>query len=481
MILRAGLFRRLPVSIVIPTKDAGPRFRETLEAIRRQAGRYDIEIIVVDSGSSDETVALSERYGAQVLSIPAEAFNHGEARNEGIRRARGEFVALLVQDAVPADKRWLDALVRALHGDPQVAGAYSRHLGRPDCDYVGRYAAEYWHEHVGRRWVQEIADPIAFQALPFAERRDRCTFNNVSAIVRRSVWERYPFPCIAYAEDVAWAKQVLEEGYRIVYEPASRVLHSHERPPAYELRRSFVDARALAGIFALPGEPMPVVQAQALLRHFEAQLSLATAAPEAGDGAALPRIVESYCEGEDWYRSHFNAGILRRMFGPHSPWSAAEKQRLLDDLDQRELAARAGRATAASDRRGEQRLPISGRIGEVVAGGGISAEDLDAVYTWIWQGSLGRDLMRGVMLAVLREGPPDPLDAVEQEQRAFAYVVLKGAAAEGSLTYPLYWRVRALAAAWAIGRRLGLASVAAEGRDEEPFWRDLVRRWAPGI
>ena len=76
------------ISIVIPTKNAGPEFRDTLVAIRKQT--LDSEIVVVDSGSSDNTLDLARQCGAQTISIPPQSFNHGETRNLGIRTGTGE-------------------------------------------------------------------------------------------------------------------------------------------------------------------------------------------------------------------------------------------------------------------------------------------------------------------------------------------------------------------------------------------------------
>ena len=478
MVKARGKLPRQPlVSVVIPTKNAGPRFQDTLEAISHQAGGWPWEVIMIDSGSSDETLTIGRSYGAQVVSIPPSAFNHGDTRNEGIRRARGEYVILLVQDAVPANQYWLGALVETLQQDPRAAGAYSRHLARPDDDYLSRYVAEFWHRQVGGRQVQEIADPVAFQRLPWISQCSRCAFNNVSAIIRRSVWQKHPFPRVNYAEDMAWAKEVLAAGYRIIYEPESMVLHTHRRPALYELRRAFVDARALATLFSWPGQPLSVPQAEALLRYFEAESSLADSAlADNGESAAVPALAEAFCQGEDWYRAHFDRLALRHLLGAASLQSEADRRYLLAGLDRRERlnALRDGaRADAGHP-------PISSRLEQGLAAGQVSPEDLAFVFNTLWW-ELGRDYARQAVLSALQDQPADPLDDVQREQRSFADVVLRGALATGSLTYPLYWRVRLYAAAWAIGRRLGLASLAPSDPAEEPYWQNLVERWTPGI
>jgi len=94
-----------------------------------------------------------------------------------------------------------------------------------------------------------------YSRLPPAERRSLATFDNVSSCIRRSVWEETPFERTGFGEDVRWAGSVLEAGYKIVYEPRSAVLHSHERGALYDLRRHYVDGQLLLDLFSLAPTP----------------------------------------------------------------------------------------------------------------------------------------------------------------------------------------------------------------------------------
>jgi glycosyltransferase involved in cell wall biosynthesis len=243
------------VSVVIPTRDAGPRFERTLEAVRAQVvPERQVEIVLVDSGSCDGTLALGEHYGARALAIAPDAFNHGATRNLGVAHSEGTLVAFLVQDACPADADWLAALVRAVESDDRVVGAYGRQLAWPDDDPLTRFLVDQWHRVQGqRRTVQELAGPDALASLPYPERRRRTGFDNVSSIVRREAWDRQPFRPVRFAEDVDWAKRMLVAGYRLVYEPASRVYHSHCRPFLYNARRQYVDERILMDLLEADG------------------------------------------------------------------------------------------------------------------------------------------------------------------------------------------------------------------------------------
>jgi hypothetical protein len=67
------------------------------------------------------------------------------------------------------------------------------------------------------------------------------SFDNVSSMIRRSAWEQVNFPRRRFAEDIGWAKQVLDRGWKIVYEPESMVIHSHNQPLLYEFKRIYLD------------------------------------------------------------------------------------------------------------------------------------------------------------------------------------------------------------------------------------------------
>lgn len=243
----AGAYRPR-VSICIPTLNGGSEFRLVLEKIARQDYAPRAELVVIDSGSSDGTAEAAERAGAKMLRIDKREFNHGRARNLAIAASSGEVIALLTQDAEPQDERWLSALVAAF-ADPRVAGAYARQVPRPDCSPLIKWRLEQWSAGRTQRVVQELASREEYERLPPLERLARCAFDDVSSAVRRSAWERHPFEERKFGEDVAWCKRVLLAGERVVFEPSSVVIHSHELSLWYEFRRIYADHANLKELF----------------------------------------------------------------------------------------------------------------------------------------------------------------------------------------------------------------------------------------
>src|SRR5262245_30440919 len=102
------------VSIVIPTFNGGAAFERLLGALAAQQFSADVEVIVIDSSSTDGTVAAARRSGARVTSISQAEFHHARTRNHAIALARHELVLCTVQDALPFDEQWLATCVAAL-------------------------------------------------------------------------------------------------------------------------------------------------------------------------------------------------------------------------------------------------------------------------------------------------------------------------------------------------------------------------------
>ncbi len=252
--------RATRLSVVIPTLNGGSRFREVLEALRSQDLPGGFELFVIDSGSKDGTVEAARAAGARVESIPRAEFGHGRTRNRAIALARGEIVALLTQDAIPIGPSYLARLVGPFER-ANVDGVYGRQFPRPDCDPILSERLRHWSAARDLPALQVLApgDPVRsralFAVLPPMERYLTSAFDNVASALRRSTWERIPFPERSFGEDVAWAREVVLAGGAIAYEPSASVEHSHRIELAREFRRIYCDHRNLCELFGLYNVP----------------------------------------------------------------------------------------------------------------------------------------------------------------------------------------------------------------------------------
>ena len=245
-------------TIVVPTLNGAATLPGLFAAVRGQQADFEYEIVAVDSGSTDGTVTILEASADRVLRIAPGDFNHGATRNLAIAAGRGEFAVLLVQDAIPASPRWLAPLLAPMRADPGLAGTYARQVPRPDASPITRHYLERWVGALPTARESALGGAAELAALAPMERYLRCVFDNVSSALRRSVWERHPFPVAPIAEDVEWARDVLLAGHRLAYVPEAVVVHSHERSPRYELWRTYLVHQRLRTLFGLRTVPTPL-------------------------------------------------------------------------------------------------------------------------------------------------------------------------------------------------------------------------------
>lgn len=245
----------LRISIVIPTLDAGPGLDALLDAIEAQEGGFAREIIAIDSGSRDGTLERLRRRAVTVIEVPPGDFNHGGTRNDALAAASGDFAVLIVQDAMPASRQWLAALIAPLVADSSVAGSFARQLPTPDASCLtAHYLSQWIAAHPSPRTVGPLTRE-AFARMTPAERHVTCAFDNVCACIRLSVWRAHPFRRTPIAEDLEWARDVLLAGHKLAYAPEAIVRHSHERPVTYELQRTYLVHQRLQALFGLTTVP----------------------------------------------------------------------------------------------------------------------------------------------------------------------------------------------------------------------------------
>jgi rhamnosyltransferase len=219
------------ISIVIPVKNGGRELERCLEGIAAQQLDERVELVVIDSGSTDGSGALARGYGALVREIPTEEFGHGSARNLGASLAHGDVLVFTNQDAYPASERWLARLVAPLRADAQVAGVYGRQLAHLDARPPEVYFLDFLYGPEPR--VQRVRGEgeLSMQTT---------LFSTANGAMRRATWEAFPFPeDIVMSEDQDWSRRVLLAGHTIVYEPEAAVRHSHNYTMGRAFRRFF--------------------------------------------------------------------------------------------------------------------------------------------------------------------------------------------------------------------------------------------------
>ncbi len=222
------------VSIIIRAYNEEPHIDRLLTGILRQ-GMRDVEIILVDSGSTDDTVSIASRHPIRVLSIRPEEFSFGRSINMGCSKARGDLIVIVSAHVYPVYASWLEKLI-APFSDPQVGLTYGKQRG---C------ATTKFSEHqVFRKWFPD--ERRVSNTDPFC--------NNANAAIRRDLWEANPYDeMLTGLEDVAWARSLIERGYKVAYVPGAEVIHVHNESMRQIHNRYRREAIALKTIFPQQG------------------------------------------------------------------------------------------------------------------------------------------------------------------------------------------------------------------------------------
>jgi len=189
------------ISVVIPVKNGGQDLARCFAGIAAQRVDEEVEVVVVDSGSTDGSIDVARATGALVEEIDPAEFGHGRTRNLGVRLAKGDLVVFTSQDAVAADETWLAHLSRAARTSPEVAGAYGRQLPHADARPPERFFLDFLYGPEPR--VQRVRDD---EELTF----ESTLFSNVNAAVPRWALERFPFrDDLTMSEDQEWSRRAL--------------------------------------------------------------------------------------------------------------------------------------------------------------------------------------------------------------------------------------------------------------------------------
>jgi len=232
----------MKASIIILTKNAGERFNLLLDRIFSQKFYGNYEVLIIDSGSEDETIEIAEKYNTRIFRIKPEEFHHSKTRNLGAELATGEYLVYITQDALPLNNEWLYYLTKHLKNE-NVAGVYGRQIAYEDAKPMEKFFYSYFY-------------PKTMKVITCTKLKNLAEFyisnvfiSDVCSAMKKKVWEKIKFDeNIIMAEDKKWAIDVLKAGYSLVYEPNAPVYHSHNYSIISIFKRRFDDGVAMKQI-----------------------------------------------------------------------------------------------------------------------------------------------------------------------------------------------------------------------------------------
>ena len=233
------------ISVVIPTKNAGESFRRILAMIANQRGFRDVEIVVVDSGSVDRTVELAEQFGAKIIKILPEEFSHSYARNLGAGHASGDYLLFTVQDALPPSDSWLRELFSVINSNGVVAVSCAE-FPWENADLFYRAISWNHYRFLEVDWQDRIMSQMG--ARDHLSLRKNGQLSDLACLISRDIFAKYGYQT-DYGEDLDLGLRLIKDGHRIAFSGSTRIIHSHDRPAYYYLKRGCVENLFIPRIF----------------------------------------------------------------------------------------------------------------------------------------------------------------------------------------------------------------------------------------
>jgi glycosyltransferase involved in cell wall biosynthesis len=217
-------------SVIVRCLNEERHIGRLLEGISRQVTR-DVEIIVVDSGSTDETLKVASHFPVRVVHIAPKDFSFGRSLNDGIAAATGEFVVAISAHCYPVYEDWIERLLEPF-ADPDVAVVYGRQRGGE--------TTHFSETQIFAKWFPTT--DMDSRTNPFC--------NNANCAIRRSIWENMPYDEeLPGLEDIDWARRAQQAGFRVIYRPEAEIIHVHEENSRAIFRRYEREGIAMGRIF----------------------------------------------------------------------------------------------------------------------------------------------------------------------------------------------------------------------------------------
>lgn len=215
-------------SFVIRTKNEAYKLEETLKSIKNQKIETPAEIIIVDSGSTDDTLNIAERYRCKIVRILQEEFSWGYALNVGIQRTSGDYIAVISGHCVLTHENCLEIIKEDFESYPDVDVIYGRQLGDSKDDPFEKVGYYKIYPNVGEIKYLDV-EPLY-----------ETVISNACSFFRKSCWEQQQFDeKVQSCEDAKWASDLKTMNICLAYEPRIGVYHSHPLSISYIYKKSY--------------------------------------------------------------------------------------------------------------------------------------------------------------------------------------------------------------------------------------------------
>lgn len=224
------------ISVIIPVRNGEDTLQKCLQSIREQTIGSLVEILILDTNSTDNSRAIAESFGAKIFHIEPSSFSHGGTRNLGAEMASGELLYYTVQDARISSKDMLEKMAsyfqdKDVQGVNGIQGVPSE-LDKNPAVWFKRFSKPIPEV----RWFKNDT----FSKLTSQQQLENCRWDNVNAMYRKDAIVCIPFKTVNFAEDAVWALEALTKGYKLIRDSSLLTYHYHYHDFSYTFRVVYI-------------------------------------------------------------------------------------------------------------------------------------------------------------------------------------------------------------------------------------------------
>lgn len=221
----------MKISFIIKFHNEGMHMQKCVNAILDQIGDFEKEFIFVNDNSTDESIGFvnnfqekhPENTTVKILNLKPNSFTYAYSTNIALPEVTGDLVCVITVHAEIKNSNALLAMSENFT-DPKVVGVYSRSVSGENTTTLEKLAkanADYPYKIIRSEEFMSELDKV---------RIGNYTFVGTFCLVRSSVLKENVYHELPRAEDLEWAQRMIKQGYKIVFEPRSQILHYDNDP-----------------------------------------------------------------------------------------------------------------------------------------------------------------------------------------------------------------------------------------------------------
>lgn len=225
------LENRKTVDVIIPTYRPDREFGELIHRLEKQEYRPN-RILVMNTGKESWNCEWEKCPILEVHHLEQKDFDHGGTRKRAAELSNADIMVFMTQDALPADRKVIGNLVRAVSENSNVGAVYARQLPKSDCRFLERYTRSF--NYPEQSSVKSLKDIDKYGIKTYfcsnvCAAYDRKIYQNIGGFVNRAIFN----------EDMIYAGTMVQKGYAVAYAADARVYHSHNYSGRQQFHRNF--------------------------------------------------------------------------------------------------------------------------------------------------------------------------------------------------------------------------------------------------